>query len=130
MLEITMPFPPERPTPTFPYQIEARIGEGAMGIVYRAIGPALERRVAIKSLRAQMLADEEPAVALEYRARFLQEARAAAALSHPGAATIYRIGEEDGSPYIAMEWLEGKTLEEVMATEGRLAPERAVAMVV
>jgi tRNA A-37 threonylcarbamoyl transferase component Bud32 len=130
MLETRMPFPPERPTPTFPYQIEARIGEGAMGIVYRAVEPALERRVAIKSLRAQMLADEEPAVAREYRARFLQEARAAAALSHPGAATIYRIGEEDGSPYIAMEWLEGKTLEEVMSLEGKLPPERAVPLVI
>ncbi len=125
-----MPFPPERPTPTFPYQIEARIGEGAMGIVYRATEPALERRVAIKSLRAQMLAGEEPAVALEYRARFLQEARAAAALSHPGAATIYRIGEEDGSPYIAMEWLEGKTLEEVMSLEGKLPPDRVVSLMI
>jgi tRNA A-37 threonylcarbamoyl transferase component Bud32 len=130
MLEPTMPFPPERPTPTFPYQVEARIGEGAMGIVYRAIEPALERRVAIKSLRAQMLSGEEPAVALEYRARFLQEARAAAALSHPGAATIYRIGEEDGSPYIAMEWLEGKTLEEVMSLEGKLAAERVVSLMI
>jgi hypothetical protein len=130
MLETRMSFPPERPTLTFPYQIEARIGEGAMGIVYRAIEPALERRVAIKSLRAQMLADEGPAVAKEYRARFLQEARAAAALSHPGAATIYRIGEEDGSPYIAMEWLEGKTLEEVMSREGKLPPERAVPLVI
>src|SRR6185312_7800078 len=130
MLEPAMPFPPERPTPTFPYQVEARIGEGAMGIVYRAIEPSLERRVAIKSLREQMLAGEEPAVALEYRARFLQEARAAAALSHPGAATIYRIGEEDGSPYIAMEWLEGKTLEEVMSEEGKLPPERVVSLMI
>src|SRR5436309_821254 len=130
MLEPRMPFPPERPTPTFPYQVEAKIGEGAMGIVYRAVEPALERRVAIKSLRAQMLSGEEPAVAREYRARFLQEARAAAALSHPGAATIYRIGEEDGSPYIAMEWLEGRTLEEVMSREGKLPPERAVPLVI
>src|SRR5436309_3611292 len=130
MLEPRMPFPPERPTPTFPYQVEARIGEGAMGVVYRAVEPALERRVAIKSLRAQMLAGEEPEVAREYRARFLQEARAAAALSHPGAATIYRIGEEDGSPYIAMEWLEGRTLEEVMSREGKLPPERAVPLVI
>ncbi|HEV7786912.1 MAG TPA: serine/threonine-protein kinase, partial [Thermoanaerobaculia bacterium] len=97
---------------------------------YRAIEPSLERRVAIKSLRAQMLAGEEPAVASEYRARFLQEARAAAALSHPGAATIYRIGEEDGSPYIAMEWLEGRTLEEVMSQEGKLAPERVVSLMI
>src|SRR3954469_14086637 len=130
MLEPRMPFPPERPTPTFPYQVEARIGEGAMGIVYRATEPALERRGGIKSLRAQILSGEEPAVAQEYRARFLQEARAAAALSHPGAATIYRIGEEDGSPYIAMEWLEGKTLEEVMSLEGKLPPERAIPLII
>jgi len=47
-----MAFPPQSPTPTFPYQVEARIGEGAMGIVYRALEPSLERRVAIKSLHA------------------------------------------------------------------------------
>ena len=58
----------------------------------------------------------------EIRLRFLQEARAAAALSHPGAATIYRIGEEDGTPYIAMEWLEGQTLEAVIRDEGKLPP--------
>lgn len=48
-----MPFPPERPTALFPYQIEARVGEGAMGVVYRAREPALGRRVAIKTLRPQ-----------------------------------------------------------------------------
>jgi hypothetical protein len=120
-----MPFPPQSPTPSFPYQVEARIGEGAMGVVYRAVEPSLERRVAIKSLHAQILADEEPEAAREVRLRFLQEARAAAALSHPGAATIYRIGEEDGTPYIAMEWLEGQTLEAVIRDEGKLPPERA-----
>ena len=76
-----------------------------MGIVYRAIEPSLERRVAIKSLRARM-PRRGARRGVGVRAPFLQEARAAAALSHPGAATIYRIGEEDGSPYIAMEWLE------------------------
>src|SRR5436305_14115779 len=130
MLEPRMPCPPERPTPTFPYQVEARIGDGAMGVVYRAVEPALERRVAIKSLRAQMLAGEEPEVAREYRARFLQEARAAAALSHPGAATIYRIGEEEGTPYIAMEWLEGNTLERLIQEEGKLPPDRAVRLLI
>src|SRR5436309_3218106 len=125
-----MAFPPQSPTPTFPYQVEARIGEGAMGIVYRALEPSLERRVAIKSLHAQMLAGEEPETAREYRLRFLQEARAAAALSHPGAATIYRIGEEEGTPYIAMEWLEGKTLERLIQDEGKLAPERAVRLMI
>jgi hypothetical protein len=125
-----MSFPPQSPTPTFPYQVEARIGEGAMGVVYRALEPSLERRVAIKSLHAQMLAGEEPETAREHRLRFLQEARAAAALSHPGAATIYRIGEEDGTPYIAMEWLEGKTLEKLVQEEGKLAPERAVRLLI
>ena len=125
-----MAFPPQSPTPTFPYQVEARIGEGAMGIVYRALEPSLERRVAIKSLHAQMLAGEEPETAREYRLRFLQEARAAAALSHPGAATIYRIGEEEGTPYIAMEWLEGKTLERLIQDEGKLPAERAVRLMI
>ncbi len=120
-----MAFPPDQPTPHFPYQIEARIGEGAMGLVYRAVEPALERPVAIKVLRPQLLAGEEPAVAREHRQRFLQEARAAAALSHPGVTTIYRIGEEEGTPYIAMEWLAGHTLEQVLRDEGLLAPERA-----
>jgi hypothetical protein len=125
-----MAFPPQSPTPTFPYLVEARIGEGAMGIVYRALEPSLERRVAIKSLHARILAGEEPETAREYRLRFLQEARAAAALSHPGAATIYRIGEEEGTPYIAMEWLEGKTLEQLIQEEGKLPPEQAVRLMI
>jgi len=123
-----MPFPPERPTATFPYQVEARIGEGAMGVVYRAVEPVLERRVAIKSLRLQLLAGEAPEVLREYRLRFLQEARAVAALSHPGATTLFRIGEEEGTPYIAMEWLDGRTLEAVLQEEGKLAPERAAGL--
>jgi serine/threonine protein kinase len=93
-----------------------------MGVVYRAVGPVLERRVAIKSLHPQMLAGVEPETAREYRLRFLQEARAAAALSPPGATTLYRIGEEEGTSYIAMEWLEGKTLEKVIQEEGKLTP--------
>jgi tRNA A-37 threonylcarbamoyl transferase component Bud32 len=119
-----MTFPPESPTPTFPYRIEQRVGEGAMGVVYRAIEPALERRVAIKVLKP---AAERGATAdEEYRLRFLQEARAAAALSHPGATTIFRIGDEAGAPYIAMEWLEGETLEALLRREGPLPAERVI----
>src|SRR6185369_10666910 len=125
-----MPFPPDAPTPTFPYQVEARIGEGAMGIVYRAVEPVLERPVAIKTLKAQALSAETPDVAREYRLRFLQEAKAAAALSHPGATTIYRTGEEDGVPYIAMEWLEGKTVEQLLREEGVLPPARAALLII
>jgi len=125
-----MPFPPDAPTPTFPYLVEGRIGEGAMGIVYRAVEPVLERPVAIKTLKAQALAAETPEVSREYRLRFLQEAKAAAALSHPGATTIYRTGEEEGVPYIAMEWLEGKTLEHVLREEGVLPPARAALLII
>jgi serine/threonine protein kinase len=117
-------FPPSRPTPTFPYQLEAKIGEGAMGVVYRAVEPQLGRRVAIKVLRIQGLAPENHELAHEFLHRFIQEARAAASLSHPGVTTIYRVGEESGVPYIAMEWLEGKTLERMLVEEPRLAPAR------
>lgn len=116
--------PSKTMTSSFPYQIEAKIGAGGMGVVYRALEPALNRKVAIKVLRSQILEDEKPEVADEYRRRFMQEARAAAALSHPGATTIFRIGEEDGLPFIAMEWLEGQTLEQIASAEGRLAPSR------
>ena len=75
------------------YLIEAEIGRGAMGVVYRAYDPQIGRQVAIKtiSLSGQEFADEG-----EYRARFLREVRAAGRLSHPGIVTIYDAGEQDG----------------------------------
>lgn len=117
-------------TSTFPYQIEEAIGSGGMGIVYRAFEPALNRRVAIKVLRPQSELHDNVEIAEEFRKRFTQEARAAAALSHPGATTIYRVGEEDGVPYIAMEWLDGKTLESVLLQEGKLPVERVARIAV
>ena len=80
-----------------------------MGEVYQAFEPDLQRRVAIKFVRRHLL--ENPDRGDETRRRFLQEARAAAALSHPGITAIFRIGEERGQPYFVMEWLEGETLE-------------------
>jgi serine/threonine protein kinase len=105
---------PETPTPEFPYQIEGQIGEGAMGTVYRAHEPSLGRKVAIKVLRQDMLGSMRPDVAQEAMQRFTQEARAAAALSHPGITTIYRVGTIADAPYIVMEWLEGRTLEDII----------------
>ncbi len=119
-----MSFPPPAPTATFPYRIEQRVGEGAMGVVFRAFEPALERTVAIKVLRPQTLAGRDEQTTEEYHRRFLQEARAAAALSHPGSATLYRIGDEAGNPWIAMEWLDGRPLDAVVREDGPLAPER------
>jgi predicted ATPase/class 3 adenylate cyclase/tRNA A-37 threonylcarbamoyl transferase component Bud32 len=80
------------------------IGSGGMGVVYRADDENLQRRVAIKLLRAKRFAEAEA------RARFLDEARAAAAVSHANVAAIYEVGEDAGRVYIAMELVEGQSL--------------------
>ena len=102
-------------SPTFPYDLRRKAGEGAMGIVYEAFDRDLGRAVAIKVMRDDLLAALSPEGQREARLRFQQEARAAARLSHPGIATIHRIGEENGKPFIAMEWLDGEPLESLLA---------------
>src|SRR5712692_10196174 len=86
------------------YELLAVIGEGAMGIVYRAHDPRLGRDVAIKVLPAAFSADPDRLH------RFEQEARAAAALNHPNILAVFDIGTQDGAPYIVSELLEGETL--------------------
>jgi eukaryotic-like serine/threonine-protein kinase len=92
------------------YEILDEIGQGAMGTVYRARDPLIERTVAIKSVPIAQLqqegADAEP--------RFLREAQSAGRLSHSNIVTIYDVGEADGLAYIAMEHLQGTTLRELM----------------
>jgi Tol biopolymer transport system component/predicted Ser/Thr protein kinase len=100
------------------YRITASIGAGGMGEVYRAADARLGREVAIKVLPAAMAADPER------RQRFEQEARAASALNHPNILTVYDIGEADGTTYIAMELVEGKTLRELVAAEEALPTKR------
>ena len=102
------------PTSDFPYRIESKVGEGGMGTVYRAMETSLNRVVAIKRVKLEMLSAGDPDLAQETRSRFLREARAAAALSHPGITTIYRVGEDGSGPFIAMEWLDGVSLETLM----------------
>lgn len=102
-------------SPTFPYELRRKAGEGAMGVVYEAFDLDLGRPVAIKVMKDDLLAELGPEGQREARLRFQQEARAAARLSHPGIATIHRIGEEDGRPFIAMEWLDGEPLESLLA---------------
>lgn len=104
----------------FPYELRRKAGEGAMGIVFEAFDRDLGRPVAIKVMREDMLAGLGPRREKEARLRFLQEARAAARLSHPGIATIHRIGEQNGKPHIAMEWLEGEPLESLLAPRAPL----------
>jgi len=97
------------------YRIEAKLGEGGMGVVYRAFDTHLDRPVAIKVLRPD--ATTSP----ERRRRFQQEAKAASALNHPNIVHIYDIGSSGGMDYIAMEFVAGTTLDRLIGKSG-LAP--------
>src|SRR5437763_5871371 len=90
------------------YRIEAKLGEGGMGVVYRAFDTHLDRPVAIKILRAD--ATTSP----DRRLRFQQEAKAASALNHPNIVHIYDISSSGGTDYIAMEFFDGKTLDRLI----------------
>jgi len=94
------------------YRIEAKLGEGGMGVVYKARDTHLDRPVAIKVLPPKRVADPER------KRRFVQEAKAASALNHPNIVHIYDIDTASGVDFIAMEYLEGKTLHDVIGRYG------------
>src|SRR3954452_17550164 len=102
------------------YRIEARIGRGGMGVVYRARHLNLERQAAVKII-APDLAESKG-----FRERFTREARIAAALQHPNIVTVYDAGEVDGLLYLAMQYIEGSDLAAVLRDDGRLRPYRAI----
>ena len=104
------------------YEILAELGQGAMGIVYRAIDPILNRVVAIKTINMALKQDE----IAEYEARFYQEARAAGGLNHPNIVTIYDIGKSGTIAYMAMEFLEGEELRVLLARGAALPVMQAV----
>ncbi len=99
------------------YRIEAKLGEGGMGVVYRAFDTHLDRPVAIKILRADATASPER------RRRFQQEAKAASALNHPNIVHIYDISSSGATDYIAMEFVDGKTLDRLIGKNGLVLPD-------
>ena len=99
------------------YEILEELGRGAMGVVYKAYDPFIERYVAIKTINLQVLSETGKA---EYEARFYQEAKAAGRLSHPNIVTIYDLGESGDVAYIAMELMEGRELQEMIYGKRRL----------
>ena len=99
------------------YRIIGELGRGAMGAVYRALDPLIEREVALKTLLPNLPED----VMGEVRERFIREARSAGRLNHPNIVTIFDVGEQDGMAYIAMELLDGRSLQAILRESGRLA---------
>jgi len=94
------------------YQVTGVLGKGAMGTVYRGVDPAINRPVALKTIRLDFIND--PAEFEELKERLYREAQAAGKLSHPNIVTIYDVGSEGPLQYIAMEYLEGQTLENLI----------------
>jgi eukaryotic-like serine/threonine-protein kinase len=111
------------PAPAFGrYEILDELGKGAMGVVYKAKDPLIERQVAIKTINLAMDPDEMA----EYEARFYQEAKAAGGLNHPNIVTIYDIGKSGTIAFMAMEFLEGREVRAMLAEHKPLPVSQAV----
>jgi len=105
------------------YAVVSQLGRGGMGVVYKARDESLNRFVAIKVLSEQL---NEDATLLQ---RFVREAQAAAGLSHPNIVQIFFIGEDNGHPYFVMEYVSGRSLDQLLRTEGRIDNPRASQLV-
>lgn len=105
------------------YEIIEELGQGAMGAVYKARDPMMDRVVAVKTILASALTGP---LAADYRERFFREARAAGRLAHPGIVTVYDVSEQDGTPFLVMELIEGRTLEKILGSGERFDTERVM----
>lgn len=106
------------------YKVLEKLGSGGMAVVYKARCTWLDRLVTIKVLREELVSDEE------FVRRFRREAQAVAKLSHPNIVSVYDVGQEDGVPYIVMEYVEGQTLKDLIRREGKLKTEQALEIAV
>src|SRR3954452_4917233 len=104
------------------YKIVRELGRGAMGIVYHAIDPNIGRPVAIKTI--QFAPTRKPEELERMRERLFREARSAGILSHPGIVTIYDVDQQEELAYIAMEYVDGQTLEQMLSGAGPLSADR------
>jgi serine/threonine-protein kinase len=107
------------------YEIVRELGHGAMGVVYEALDPTIGRRVALKAIRF----DGIGTTADEAARRFKNEARAAGGLNHPNLVTVYDAGEDGGNLYLAMEFIEGSNLDELLRAQRTLSPEKAIEII-
>jgi hypothetical protein len=114
---------PEPGTQLAGYRIDGVVGRGGMGVVYRATELALDRPVALKLIAPELAHDRS------FHERFLRESRLAASLDHPGILPVYAAGEVDGDLYLATRYVDGTDLRAILAEEGALPPERALALV-
>jgi hypothetical protein len=105
------------------FRLEDQIGEGGMGVVYRARQLDLDRQVALKVIQADHRQDQE------FTDRFQRESRLAASIDHPNVVPIFQAGEADGVYFIAMRYVSGSDLRELLRTEGPLEPERAAGLI-
>src|SRR5438045_9603184 len=107
------------------YEIQSVLGKGAMGVVYKAFDPHIERTVAIKTVRKDLV---DPDLAAQFMARFKNEARAAGRLHHPNIVGVYEYGEDDKVAFIAMEYVDGTGLREYLNRKARFEFGQLVAM--
>jgi len=122
---------PILPDPSAPmqigrYTVARELGRGGMGIVYEATDPAIGRRLAIKVINLQFMTGEGEAQVL--RERLFREARSAGALSHPGIVGVYDVGEDRAMAFIAMEFVDGPSLQQIQRSSGKLEPADVVDM--
>ncbi len=107
------------------YEILEELGHGAMGTVYRAKDPAMDRVVALKTIIALVLSSDQGS---DFRERFYREARAAGALAHPGIVPVFDVGEHEGLPFLVMEFISGKTLADAVRKGERMTLDRVCEM--